>query len=130
VGDVALGGTPRTKRGAIAIAIAIAIAVIALASTAATASAATTRAEYVAEVDQTCSASAPAFKRAFSKLEKIALRIPLPPENPQNAKRFLRKLKRSSKRLAKAQRSFDRIFADMVERIALGRSSDPISAAA
>jgi hypothetical protein len=95
-----------------------AVVVIALLPiTATSAQAASTRAEYVAQVDQTCGTSAPAFKKTFKTILNLANKMPLPPDGV-DPKRFLRKLNRWGKQLARAQRRFDRVFAAMVEKIA------------
>jgi hypothetical protein len=97
--------------------VALAITMIALVIAAAPASAAATRAEYVAQVDQTCSSSAPAFKKTFKTILNLGNKMPPLPDGA-DPKRFLRKLNRWGKQLARAQRRFDRVFATMVEGIA------------
>ena len=99
--------------------LAIAVAVVAMATSPGHAFGATTRAEYVAQVDQTCSASAPTFKKELNSIVKTGLNVPIPPPNGRHTKSFLRKLKRWNRKLERAERKFIGTFSDMVERIAL-----------
>jgi hypothetical protein len=83
------------------------------------ANAASTRAEYVAQVDQICTASRPQVEAARNKLSKNLLKGPIfGPKTGEPTKHFLGRVNRSSRRLARAQRRFDRVFAAMVEAIA------------
>jgi hypothetical protein len=92
-----------------------AIALIAL--TATTALGASNRAEYVSQVDQSCTASGPQLKKAGNSLIRIALKpLNLSPDLP--TKVALRKLNRHGKQLSRAERRFNRIFAAMVEGVA------------
>jgi hypothetical protein len=111
---------PHRSRGPIALAVAVAL----LAITATSASAATTRAEYVAQVDQICSQSphdsgrlGPKLKNLFSPNAPSPMPLPGGPEPTD--KQIHRSLNRFINRLARVLASFNRTFSSTTEQIAL-----------
>jgi hypothetical protein len=103
--------------------IAIGIALVAIAFSPAPASAASTRAEYVAQVDQTCTPFGPQFKKAGNTILKLGKRVvrlvtKIPSAPDPSSKAVLRKLNRLSQRISRAEQRFNGIFAAMVEGVA------------
>jgi hypothetical protein len=103
---------------------ALAIAVIALAVTAAPAGAASSRAQYVAQVDQICSQAPRDSGRLGPRLKSLfgpKARSPLPmPGSPEPTKQQLhRMLNRFINRIARILGTFNRAFSSTTEQIAL-----------
>jgi hypothetical protein len=104
-------------------AVAMATALVAIATTASPAEAATTRAEYVSQVDQACGAYGPQFKKNGNAIVRLGIKSLKLLNRVSNAdgsarKEILRKMSRLQKRITRAAQAFNGIFAAMVDGIA------------